>query len=130
VLVATFYQERATRENLMLRVFSAAIAGLVLIAGVALAAEHRGYLKSVGANKLTVAVEASDKGKEKDIDIKTDAGTKFFGGANTIATTDLTKMIQEAEGNRLRVLVKTKGSGATETATEVRVAARRAKGEK
>jgi len=110
----------------MLRVFSAAIAGLVLITGLALAAEHRGYLKAVGTNKLTVTVD--DKGKEKDIEIKTDADTKFFGGKAAIATTELNNLIKESEGKGVRALVKTKGSGPSEVATEVRVAGKRPKG--
>jgi len=112
-------------EDSMMRFFSVAIAGLVLVTGLTLAADHRGYLKSVGANKLTVTVE--DKGKEKDLEIATNASTKFYGGKATIATAELNKLIKEAEGKGLRVRVKTKDSR-PEVATEVRVAVRRSKG--
>jgi len=110
----------------MLRVFSMAIAGLVLVAGSVLAAEHRGYLKSVDANKLTVTVE--DKDKEKELTLKTDKATKYFGGKATLTLTDLNQMIKDSEGKGLRALIRTKGDGASEVVTEVRVAPKRRKG--
>jgi len=112
----------------MLRLVSPAIAGLILIGGLALAADHRGYLKSVQPNKLILTVE--EQAKEKDIEIKTDAATKFIGGTATIATGELNQMIKDSGGKGVRALVKSKGSGASEVATEVCVAARRDKGGK
>jgi len=107
----------------MLRVFSAAIAGLVLMTSLVLAGDHRGYLKAVEKDKLTVTVE--DKDKDKDIEIKTDDKTQYFGGKDTIRTTDLTKMVKDAEGKGVRARVVTKGTGPEEVATEVRVAGKR-----
>jgi len=109
----------------MRRVFSGALVGLVLLAGLVLADDHRGYLKSVGPNKLTLTVEAKDK--DKDIEIKTNADTRFFGGKDAISTADLNRLIKESEGKGLRALVRTKGSGPSEVATEVRVGGRRSK---
>jgi len=133
----------------MLRVFSLTIAGLALAATVALAAEYRGYLKSVGTNKITVTVAAEDKEKdkdakdkekaakdkdpkekEKDVEIKTDAGTKFFSGKEASSSKDLAKLLKDSEGKGVRVRVTTKGSGPAEVATEVRFAGKRSKGEK
>jgi hypothetical protein len=120
----------------MLRIFSLTIAGLVLAAGLALAADHRGYLKSAGTDKITVTVEVEDKDKgkgkaatEKDIDIKTNAETKFYSGTNESSAKDLAKLLAGSEGKSIRVHVKTKGSGPGEVATEVRVAGRRPKSE-
>jgi len=114
----------------MLRVFGCAIAGLVLLGGLVMAADHRGYLKAVDKNQITVTVtvpDATDKDKEKDKDIviKTGANTKYFGGKDQISLADLNKMLKESEDMRLRVLVKTSGSDAGEVASEVRVAARK-----
>jgi len=111
----------------MRRVFSGALVGLVLLAGLVLADDHRGYLKSVGPNKLTLTVEAKDKDKDKDVEIKTNADTKFFGGKDAISTADLNQLIKGSEGKGLRALVRTKGSGPSEVATEVRVGGRRSK---
>lgn len=107
----------------MLRVFSAALVGLTLLTGVVLAADHRGYLKAVEGNQLTVTV--MDKDKETDVVIKADAATKYFGGTVAITPADLGKMLKESPEMKLRVLVKTNGTGAAEVAAEVRVGARK-----
>jgi len=118
----------------MLRVFSAAVVGLLLIPGLGLAGDHRGYLKAVEKDKLVVTVEdrgnpgKDDKDKEdkdKDIEIKTDSKTQYFGGKNPIRAADLAKTVKDAEGQGVRVHVITKGTGPDEVATEVRVAAKR-----
>ncbi len=117
----------------MLRVFSIAVAGLVLATGLVQADDHRGYLKAVDKDKLTVTVEDKEKGKdtekdnEKDVVIKVDGKTQYFGGKDPISPADLTKMVKEAEdkGSRVRVLVKTKGAGPEGVAAEVRVAGKR-----
>jgi len=112
----------------MLRVFSTVIAGLVFFAGLVLAEEHRGYLKSVDKSKVTLTVE--DKGKDKNLDIKTDAATRFLGGTAKVSAEDLARMIKDSDGKGVRAHVKTKGTGPAEVATEIRVASPRSKDEK
>src|SRR3989442_907570 len=69
------------KEFPMLRKFAYAVLSLVLVVGVLVAAEIKGKVKSVDAEKNTIVVTDQDG---KDVTVTYNDDTKFYGGKNVL----------------------------------------------
>jgi hypothetical protein len=106
----------------MLRQFLSVVAVLIVAAGLS-AAEYKGKLKSVDADKSTLTVTVTVDDKDKDVTIKVNDDTKFTTKSKKQAdklASDKLKFKAFSKGGQM-VVVTTTGEGDKEVATEVNV---------
>ena len=111
----------------MVRKLFAAVLALVVFAGVSLAAEIKGKVKSVDADKNTITVTTKDGDKT----VKLSKDTKFSGGGKDAAEKLAAEGIKwEGFSKGPQVTITTEGEGDKEMATKVVVGGGRPKDNK